>query len=103
VKTDELVLLGVGGFLLYQWLAGGLKRATDPVADKIAKIWTGLFDAPPFQVLGNVQLPDGSLVPIASLTVKTDQAGNVYAQTGGHLYQLQPSDSSGNWPAVLVA
>lgn len=60
--------------------------------------------APSMSVLGNVLWPDSTQTPLAQLAVKQDTLGNVYVASpeNGLLFQLQPSDLHGNWPAVQI-
>ena len=105
--------LGLGGvgYILYKSYSGVSTAAattTNAVSTGIADIWLSL---PYFgvgsniQVLGSVQMPDGSLVPLSSLAqgkIRTDASNNVYANINGNLYQLSPSNAQGNYPATLI-
>jgi len=85
-----------------------VNAATGAVAQGIADAWLSLpFVSLPAQmtVLGSVQLPNGSLVPLSSLQsgqIRTDSSNNVYANVSGAIYQLSPSNTSGNYPATLI-
>jgi hypothetical protein len=104
--------LGVGGvgYLLYKaW--GGLSAAgsaaTNAVSSAIANAWLSLplVGLPPaMQVLGNVKLPDGTLVPLNSLSSGQirQNSNDVYANVSGTIYQLSPSDAQGNYPAAAI-
>lgn len=109
--------LGVGGvgYLLYKQLSkvpAAVNAATGSVAQGIADLWLSLpfVSLPPsMTVLGNALLPDGSQVPLSSLQSgqirsNTDSNGNlsVYANVRGTIYQLNPSNAQGNFPATLV-
>lgn len=118
--TQDYVLLGVLGlaaYIVYQLIQGvratgaavgavysGAKTVTAPVASALAKAWSAMTLAPSPMVLGNVLFPDGSRVPLSSLTVKQDSLGNVYVASpdNGLLLQLQPSNANGDWPAVQI-
>jgi len=105
--------LGLGGvgYLLYKSFSGvaaTASAATNAVSSGIADVWlslplVGLPAA--MTVLGNVQLPNGSLVPLSSLQsgqIRTDANNNVYANVSGTIYQLSPSNAQGNYPATLI-
>jgi hypothetical protein len=107
--------LGIGGigYLLYKTMSGVNKAvtgATGAVAQGIADIWLSL----PYvglgtgqQILGNVLLPSGTLVPLNSLSrgqIRQDNntPPNVYANVNGTIYQLSASNAQGNYPGALV-
>lgn len=105
--------IGLGGvaYVFYKSVSGvttAVNTATGSVASGIANIWLSLpLVGLPAQmtVLGNVQLPNGSLVPLSSLQsgqIRNDASGNVYANVSGTIYQLSPSNSQGNFPATLI-
>ena len=109
--------LGIGGvgYLLYKSFSGvastvaaGASAATNALSTGIADIWLSLpvYGLPAqMTVLGSVQLPNGSLVPLSSLQsgqIRTDPNNNVLANVNGMIYQLSPSNAQGNYPAVLV-
>lgn len=100
------------GYIIYK-MWGGISAAgsaaTNAVSSAIANAWLSLpmFSLPPaMEVLGNVKLPTGTLVPLNSLSsgqIRTDSSGNnVYANVSGTIYQLSPSDAQGNFPAALI-
>lgn len=113
---DWVWLVGLAGlgYLVYR-LSSAIPKAahaaTNAIAQKIADIWLSL---PYFgltgqlSVLGNLKLPDGTLVPLNTLQsgqVRQDPSVNppaVYAQVGQAIYQLSPSDEQGNYPASYV-
>jgi len=109
-----LVLAAVvgGGYFIWREIQklkdlGG--KATDAVATSIASLWLKLFPLPAsMELLGNVKFPGNILVPIQQLSKENavrhspDPNFAVYVQYADHLWQLQPRNSSGNWPAVLV-
>jgi len=116
VKTSDLILWGgvfIAAYLLYIYV---IKPATGVVGGAvtaigqgvtgaeqgIANLWVSLTSASMGAVLGNVVFPNGAQVPLANMAVKQDASGNVYVNSGGITYQLQPSDANGNWPAVAV-
>lgn len=98
----NLALLGAGAYVLYQVLAKKIGAVAAPATDAIAKLWVSLTEQPPMQVLGDVVMPDGSTVPLSTVPIRGDAQGRVYTNLNGHVYQLQPHDANGNWPAVLV-
>lgn len=119
VKASDLILYGalaIGAYLVYQAiapllqgvgsaasaLATGASTAINATSTGIANLWVSLTQAAPINVLGNVVFPNGAAVPISQMPVRTDASGNVYVNSGGVTYQLQPSDANGNWPAVAV-
>lgn len=121
--TQDIVLLGVLGvalYVVYQLVQGvkataqgvataagavyhGTQVLTSPVAAGLASAWTAMTSAPSMPLLGNVVWPDGTQTALSQLTLKQDNLGNVYASDGqGLLFQLQPSNAQGNWPAVQI-
>lgn len=102
MKDDaiQLVLLVGAGLAIYYFLKKSplLTTPASWIADFY--LWATLPAAMVLQ--GNIVMPDGSLVPLASATVKQNASGDVVALYGGHYYQLFPSDENGNWPSVLV-
>lgn len=105
--TEKTELAIVGAALLVvlyitKRVGDAAGAGVDAAASGIANAWISLTMSPPIQVLGSVRFPDGSLVPLSSLTVKTDKTGGVFTMRGGHLFKLMPHDDSGNWPAAQV-
>lgn len=100
-NVTSLALLGIAAYVAYKVLGkGGL---TDSASSAIASLWLKLFPLPPtMEVLGNVKFPGNIMVPLAKLAVREDSEHRVFTQYAGHLWQLQPSNEYGNWPAVLV-
>lgn len=105
--------LGIGGvgYLLYKSFSGvtaGASAVTNAVSSGIADLWLSLpIVGLPAQmtVLGNVQLPNGTLVPLSTLQagqIRTDPNNNVLANVNGTIYQLSPSNTQGNYPAALI-
>jgi len=110
--------VGLGGvaYLLYkassaagQAVGAAAGAATNAVSSAIANAWLSLPSAVTgigsgITVLGNAQLPDGSLVTMQSLVgqLKQDANNNVYAAINGNIYQLAPSNAAGNYPATLI-
>jgi hypothetical protein len=113
-ETKDLIVIGgvvAGVYVLYKILSkvpqaatNALQTITAPISNSIAQAWTAMTLAPPMQgVPGNVLLPDGTnMGPLASMTIKSDSAGNVYIMAGDTMYQLGQSDANGNWPVQLV-
>jgi hypothetical protein len=106
---NTLVIIGgvaAAAYLIYRFINQApklLKDATAPIANTIADFWGRLTLGPSLQVSGNVVLPDGGVgIPLSSIQIRTDAAGNVYTLLDGDLYQLGQSDANGNWPASLV-
>lgn len=88
-----------------------VKDATSAIAQNIANLWLSLpyFGLGAGQtILGNLKLPDGSLVPLQSLVpggnLRQDPppGTNTYANVNGAFYLLSPSDAAGNYPATLI-
>ena len=105
MRLDNLLMVGivgVAGYGLYRALKQ-LPKVTDPVSSALANLWVNLTAQPAMTVLGSVIFPDGNSVTLSSLEVRSDAQGGVYVKYAGHVYQLQPSDAFGNWPAVQVA
>src|SRR5213595_1482762 len=100
VSSKDLLFWGaiaVGAYLLYRVIApviGAAGTAISAVGTGVgmaaggaANLWVSLTSAPPMNVPGTVQFPDGTQVPIASLPIKTDASGAVYTNTGGRTFQ----------------
>jgi hypothetical protein len=113
VEAKNLFLLGavaVGVYFVWKGvnkIPQALSTATDAFAASIAHLWTSVWDpAGVGGTLGNVLFPDGSYVPTAQLPMKSgnDPNGNwgLFTQYQGHIYQLQPSDINGDFPASQV-
>lgn len=115
--TKDVIQLGVVagiGYALYTLLktvgkagAAAAGAATNWTSDQIAQLvnfWDDLGATAPMQVQGNVLLPNGQSIPVASLTVRQDAQGNVYFQTTDKsVWQISPgSDAQGNWSASIV-
>lgn len=103
--------LGAVGYLLYKTVVkvpAAVNADTGAVSQGIADIWLSLplVGLPAnMQVLGSVQLPNGSLVPLSSLQsgqIRNDPNENVLADINGTIYQLSPSNAQGNYPATLI-
>jgi hypothetical protein len=85
--------LAVGAYLLWQMFSGAksvITGAAGAITAPIANLWVRLTGAPPMNVLGVVQFPDGTQLDVNMLPIKTDNQGNVYTYAGGITYQLQP-------------
>lgn len=124
-QTQDYVLLGLialGAYVVYQLVQGvkattqavgtaaqavyhGARTLSAPVATALASAWSSMSPSllSTMTVQGNVLWPDGSSSPLSQLSVRQDTLGNVYVSDGkGLLFQLQPSDQHGDWPAVQV-
>lgn len=123
-KTQDLVLLaalGIGAYVIYQifqqvkGLETGIGKGavaaykgaqvlTTPVSSSLAAAYEAMTFAPAIGVAGNVLFPDGTMTPLSTLPIKQDTLGNVYVNPPPSytLWQLQPSDAHGNWPAVQI-
>lgn len=110
MNTSDLIKIGavgLGVYFLYTFLSKKIpdaaKKATAPLSQAIANFWVSLTASPPMPVLGDVILPDGTDIgPLSQFSVGKDSSGNVYIQSGADVYQVQPSNAQGNWPATLV-
>lgn len=120
-----IFVVGVGLYIVYE-IVRGLKAAagaaataisaagsaayrvaataTTPISAAIVGVWNTL--APLQQamhVTGNILWPDGTYTPLSQTPIRADNLGNVYAvDSGGLLYQLQPSDINGDFPASQI-
>lgn len=123
-KTEDVLLiaaLAVAGYVVYQLVQGvkatagaigaagsaaysGARTVTAPVASALAAAYEAMTFAPAIGVAGNVLFPDGTMTPLSSLPIKQDTLGNVYVNPPPSytLWQLQPSDAQGNWPAFQI-
>lgn len=61
--TLRLAGLAVIGYLLYQLVSKG----TDKISSELAELYLKFFLPKPVTVLGNVQFPNGSVMPIKEL------------------------------------
>ena len=101
-----LAIVGVGGYLLYKF-ASKAGEAGDKVATTIADLWVGaenLFNRQA-NVVGNAVLPNGALIPLKNMDVRSSTASGVYtvyAKYGSTVYKLSPHDANGNYPATPV-
>jgi hypothetical protein len=112
VKRDPVTLLILGAvaviaYKVWTEVSKTGKEANDAVVDAVAAFWLRLFPNPPaIQLLGNVAFPGNNLVPLQTLAandaIRQDADYNVFVKWGGKVYQLQPSNADGNWPAVPV-
>lgn len=112
-STARLALfaaIGLGAaYLLYKLTQVGAPivaaagQAIGAGTSAAANLWVSLTSSGPIQVLGNVGLPDGTVVPISSLTWKTDNQGNTYTNINGSVYQLSARDANGNFTLTQVA
>lgn len=103
--------LGIAGYALYA-LYKKIPKVPTPgqIASQVID-WLALpfINLPPaMQVLGNVALPNGSLIPLNTLQsgqIRQDNTQTppaVYANVSGNIYQLAPSDANGNFPATYI-
>lgn len=104
----QIGVILAGAYLLWRMFSvtsGVVTSATGSVAGAAVSLWNTLTSWPgdTMPLLGNVVLPSGQQVPLSSLNIRTDNAGHVFINLSGATYQLQPSDASGNWPAVAVS
>lgn len=116
-----LALVAVGGYVVYkifqqiqageqalvkggQAVYSGAQTLTAPVSSALASAWSAMTLQPSVAVQGNVVFPNGTQTPLSNFVVKTDTLGNVYINdaTSGLLYQLQPHDGNGNYPAIAI-
>lgn len=116
-----IAALGVGAYVVYkifqqlQGLEAGVGKAatvvyqgaqivTAPVSSALAAAWSAMTLQPAMNVTGNVLFPDGSYTPLSQLALKQDTFGNVYVAPppAGVLFQLQPSDINGDYPASQI-
>lgn len=104
MKTEtifQVAILGIVGYFGYELLKKG-SQAADYTSSQIADLWLSWTLPPPITLLGNIVLPDGTLIPLSTVSVRLAPNGNTYAQVGAAYYQLAPSDANGNWPATPV-
>jgi hypothetical protein len=104
-----LAILAGGGYVLYKLLSK-VPQVTAPISDAIASAWVAATNAVngsfTMQLLGSVVFPDGTSVPIAQLpggAMRSDASGNLQVLYNGHIWQLQPHNANGDFPASLVA
>lgn len=98
-----LALVGAGLYLLARVSRLGAAVADD-VSAFIADKYIKLALPEPVNVSGHALLPDGTLVPMASLQVrKVPDQEFFYFDLKGQRYQLGPRTAQGNWPTRRVA
>ena len=97
----NLAVLGIGGVILYAIIKKG-SQAIDYTSSTLADIWLSLTLPPTMQLLGNIVMPDGSLLPLQGADVRLYPNGDTLLQLDGHFYKLSPSNADGNWPATQV-
>jgi hypothetical protein len=100
-----LLIAAIGGMAIYLLSKATQigSAATNAVSSAAADLWVTLTSSGPVQVLGNVVLPDGSVVAISSLQWREDTQGNAYTQVNGSVYELSPRDGNGNFTLTQVA
>jgi hypothetical protein len=103
--TEKLLLYGLIGvaiwYVLKKGVLPGVRAVSDAVSWTIADFYTwAVLERQNMNLLGNIQLPDGTLIPLQTVDVRQDPDGATIALYNGSLYQLYPSDANGNWPAV---
>ncbi len=97
-----VVVIGVAAIYLISKGTAIVSSATNAISSGAASLWNSLTLAAPIQVVGNVSLPDGQVVPISSLSWRQDNAGNAYTNVNGGVYQLAARDASGNFTLSAV-
>jgi hypothetical protein len=98
-----LAVAGYYGWKAFSSLKEKADKAIDATSTAIADAWLKLFPLPAaIELLGNVKFPGNIFVPLQKLTIRQDANHNVFTKYADHLWQLQPRNESGNWPAVLV-
>lgn len=106
MKTDKLILYGaiaVVAYVVWSKLTKTGQAAVNTAGQVGANLWLTLFPLPAaMQVLGNVVMPNGSLIPVGSVQLRQDSDGNTFTQIAGTTYQLSPHDDQGNYPLTAV-
>lgn len=105
MKTDDIVVIGIGAAVLYGLYkligSGGLaSKATNTVSQGIANAYVGLtnwlYGSSTTVPTGNVILPNGYKVPLSQLAVTFDDTNNVAAFVfQGVTYTIPPNPSGG--------
>jgi len=93
-----LGLLAIGGYVVYRtWNAAGnaISTATAPLANA----WVSLTSPAAPQVQGQILMPDGTTIPVGSVSPQWIGAALVFSYNGAQ-YQLYGHDSNGNYPAA---
>ena len=103
-----LLIAAIGGMALYLLskatkVGAAVADATSSAVADAILFWNNLQNGGPIQVLGNVALPDGSVVAISSLTWKSDNSGNAYTNINGSVYELAARDGNGNFTLSQTA
>jgi hypothetical protein len=105
--SDLLVLgaLGVGGYLLWQWLnSSSPNNPVNSIASSIANTFVNLTSPALSVPQGSVVMPDGSYFPTSQLTSMDegfDQGALTFLYSDGNTYQLSPVNAQGNYVASL--
>ena len=120
---DGAVLVGVaiGGYLLYKFLQPAVNAAGNAAAavgagvgaaeQGIANAWVWATSGAAIQASGNVILPDGTAVPLSSVSVSFNPSANVGTFVyQGTQYVIAPNpsggpayDVNGNYHAVTAS
>ena len=100
-----ILIAAIGGMALYllSKFSAVAAPAVSAVSSAAADLWVSLTSAGPVQVLGNVDLPDGSTVAISSLQWRQDNQGNAYTNINGSVYELAARGADGNFTLSQVA
>jgi hypothetical protein len=108
MKANDFINLGflaLGAYVFYKLFGpkGPGAKVVDFIGWVAADFYTwAVLERQNMNLLGNIILPDGSLVPLQNVDIRQAPGGPVVASYGGHFYQLSPADANGNWPAALI-
>ena len=100
-RNDWLLYAGLGlaGFIAYEWLKSSTTGAINAVTQPIANAWVSLTSPAAPQVQGMILMPDGSTLPVSSVSPSWIGNALVFSYQGTN-YQLYGHDSNGNYPAA---
>jgi hypothetical protein len=94
-KLINVALVSAGIYILYKILQKVTAPVIDPLAQGIANTYSWLTLPGDVVVTGNINLPDGSQVPIANIFID-DSMQFVY---NGRTYTVTGRDANGNYNA----
>lgn len=100
-RNDWLLYAGLGlaGFIAYEWLKSSTTGAINAVTQPLANAWVSLTSSPGASVQGMILMPDGSTLPVSSVSPSWIGNALVFSYQGTN-YQLYGHDSNGNYPAA---
>jgi hypothetical protein len=94
-KLINIALIGVGIYIAYKLLQKVAAPIIDPLASGIANTWLDFTMPGNVIVTGNINLPDGSQIPISGIYIDS----NMQFTYSGRTYTVTGRDGNGNYNA----